>query len=101
MWQGIITFAVGLWLIASGIRVDFESQTNLIVCGIIVLVFGFAAYKNWQGIFVGILGIITILLAFTVTNTPRVDVIYYTVGSLVIILSLLSAFKNEWQHLLE
>lgn len=101
MWQGWVTFGVGLWLIASGIRIDLQSPINLYICGVIAIIFGFSAFKSWKQITVGFLGVIAILLALAVNGTSDFSFIYYVLGGLIVILSLLSAPQNEWKHLLE
>ena len=100
MWQGWVTFGVGLWLIASGIRPDFQSPFNLYVCGVLAIIFGFWAYKSWQQVAVGFLGVVAILMAIAVSSEPEVGIIYYVVGGLFTILSLLGAPEKEWKHLL-
>lgn len=101
MWQGWVTFGVGLWLIASGIRADFQSPFNLYICGVLAVVFGFLAYKSWLQISVGFIGVVSILMALAVNSEPALSIVYYFIGGLIVILSLLSAPQNEWKHLLE
>ncbi len=101
MWQGWMTFGVGLWLIASGIRVDFQAPINLMVCGILAIIFGFSAFKNWMQFAVGFLGIFAVIMALAINPSFDFSVIYYVIGGLITVLSLMNAPQKEWKHLLE
>jgi len=57
MWQGWINLILGLWLILSGLVSALQTPANLIITGVLAVVFGFWTYKNWQGDVAGVLGI--------------------------------------------
>lgn len=57
MWQGYVNFILGIFLVVSGIIVNLQASTNLIVVGILAAIFGFWSSKNWQGLVIGILGV--------------------------------------------
>ena len=61
MVQGWINLILGIWLIVSGIFTTLHHPINMVITGILAMVFGFWLYKMWQGFVVGLLGLWTIL----------------------------------------
>jgi hypothetical protein len=57
MWQGWINLVLGAWLIISSFVPLLQTPANLIIVGILAVVFGFWAYKDWRGDIAGILGL--------------------------------------------
>ena len=57
MWTNWISFLIGLWIFFSGLVPQLRAEWNLIIFGILAVLFGFASYKNWQGIINGIGGV--------------------------------------------
>lgn len=57
MWQGWINLILGVWLILTGFVSTLQTPLNLIIVGILAVIFGFWTYKNWQGDVAGVLGI--------------------------------------------
>lgn len=57
MWQGWINLILGAWLILSGFIPALRTPANIIIVGILAIIFGFWVYKDWRGDVAGILGI--------------------------------------------
>lgn len=57
MWTNWVSLAIGAWIFISGWIPAVQSEWNLIIFGVLAAVFGFASYKNWQGIVNGVAGI--------------------------------------------
>lgn len=99
MWQGWITFGIGVWLIVSGIRPDFIAPINLIVSGIVASVFGFSAIKDAKLVVSGGIGIVTLLIGIFAGNSPDIFIAYYIIGAVLFVLGLWGAAKLEFEHL--
>lgn len=61
MWKGWITVITGAWLILSGLVIAIQTPLNLVICGIIITVMGFASLKSWHGFAAGIVGLWVII----------------------------------------
>jgi hypothetical protein len=46
-----------MWLVISGMTMSLQTPVNLIVVGILAVIFGFWISKMWQGWLTGLLGI--------------------------------------------
>ena len=57
MWTNWISFLIGLWIFFSGLVPRLRAEWNLIIFGILAVIFGFISYRNWQGITNGIGGV--------------------------------------------
>jgi hypothetical protein len=57
MWTNWISFIIGLWIFFSGFFMNLRAEWNLIIFGILAIIFGFATYRSWQGVVNGIAGI--------------------------------------------
>jgi hypothetical protein len=92
MWQAWVNLIAGIWLIVGGIIPSLQSDTSLIVPGIVVAVFGFWSGK-WQGIINGIMGILLILnAAMYYFSTGWVYIIF---GIIILVMSIWSLMPNS------
>ncbi len=98
MWQGWITFLTGVWLTVSALVTKFQTRENLIIAGIVVLLFGFSAGKYWAGIMIGMLGLWT--LGSGLTTYLNLPINYLTTGFSIFIVSLICATYNARLKLL-
>jgi len=57
MWQGWVNLILGAWLILSTFVTALRTPANLIIVGILAVIFGFWTYKDWRGDVAGILGL--------------------------------------------
>lgn len=57
MWANWISLVIGIWLFLSGLIPGLQAQGNMIAVGALAIIFGFIAYKSWQGVVNGILGV--------------------------------------------
>jgi hypothetical protein len=57
MWQGWISFLLGIWLIISGLTPVLQYPINLILVGVLSIIFGFWGIKSWSEAINAILGI--------------------------------------------
>ncbi len=61
MWALWITFILGVWFFVSGIIPGLIAEWNMIIFGLITMIFGFIGYfndrKSWQAVLCGIIGI--------------------------------------------
>ncbi len=99
MWQGWITFGIGVWLIVSGIRPDFIAPINLIVSGIVVAVLGISAVKDAKLAVSAGIGIVTILIGIFAGNSHDIFIAYYIIGAVLFVLGLWGAANLEFEHL--
>jgi len=64
MWQGWISFILGIWLIISGLIPALQYPINLVFIGVLSVIFGFWGIKLWSEVMNAILGIWIIASAF-------------------------------------
>jgi hypothetical protein len=57
LWSNWISFAIGAWLFVTGWIPALQGEWNMIIFGAAAALFGFLAYKSWQGIVNGLLGV--------------------------------------------
>ncbi len=57
MWINWNSFIIVLWIFFCRFFMNLRAEWNLIIFGILAIIFGFASYKSWQGIVNGIAGI--------------------------------------------
>lgn len=97
MWQGWINFVLGIWLIVSGFVISLQGRVNMIIVGILAIVFGFLAFKAWQQIINGVLGIWVLVCGLFITSlaaTDATNVNYIIVGIIMAILGIWSALSR-------
>jgi len=57
MWQGWIAVLDGIWLTVCAFIWQTQTNLNLLIAGIVLVIFGFWANKSLAGIILGFLGI--------------------------------------------
>lgn len=57
MWSNWISLVIGIWLFISGLIPALRVEGNMLIAGALAVIFGFIAYKTWQGVVIGILGV--------------------------------------------
>lgn len=57
MWQGWISLVLGAWLLLSAFIPSLQTTGNLVLVGILSMVFGFWTYRDWRGDTIGVLGL--------------------------------------------
>ncbi len=92
MWQGWITFLAGLWLTISSLIWSIQTRENLIITGIVTLVFGFWVSKEWEGVMLGFLGVW--VLGSGLANYLNLPVNYALTGISIVLISLFCATVN-------
>ncbi len=92
MWQGWITMLAGLWLTVASFFWRLQTKEDLIVTGIITVVFGFSDAKDWQGVFIGLLGIW--ILGSGLTNYLVLPLNFFLSGLTLAFLSLICAVSG-------
>ncbi len=85
MWQGWINFLAGIWLIVSGFVYPLEGRANVIIVGVILIIFGFWD-APWQGIINGLLGIWLLVCGIVLPHLAYARWNYFWVGIVVLIL---------------
>ncbi len=58
MWQGRVHFIIGIWLMVSSHSPDLIHPFPILLSGLISVIFGFWAYRRWEGIALGLLGVV-------------------------------------------
>jgi hypothetical protein len=92
MWQGWITFLAGLWLTISSFFWTIQTRENLIITGIVTLVFGFWASKEWEGVMLGMLGIW--VLGSGLANYLDLPINYALTGISIVLVALFCSTVN-------
>lgn len=92
MWQGWIAFLDGLWLTVCAFLWQTQSNVNLLITGIILIIFGFWSNKSVAGIILGFLGIW--LVGSGCTSYLNLAVNYLLSGLTVMLIALLCATFN-------
>ncbi|MEJ2636743.1 MAG: hypothetical protein P8184_15800 [Calditrichia bacterium] len=92
MWQGWVSFVLGIWLFLSGLIPGLQAPSNMIIVGVLAAIFGFWNYKMWQGFAVGFLGIWVFLsgIAFSFNTTLN----FILMGVLIFVLGIWSALVH-------
>jgi hypothetical protein len=61
MWQGWLSFIIGIWLIISGMSTGLSSPFNIIIMGIAAAILGLFYLRAWEGMTISIIGLWLIL----------------------------------------
>jgi hypothetical protein len=85
MWQGWVNFILGAWLIVSGFIFPLQGRLNMIIVGVLVIIFGFSGI-SWQGIINGILGIWILVCGIFIGTLAVAQWNYIATGIVVLIL---------------
>lgn len=93
MWQAWINFAVSLWLVLSGLIAGLQAGINMIICGIILAVFGFWTPKQWPAIVVGVIGVWTFISGLVPSLVGQVN--FLIIGIVGVVISLYYGLKKE------
>ncbi|MEJ2634297.1 MAG: SPW repeat protein [Calditrichia bacterium] len=99
MWASWMSFIIGIWLFVSGWIPGLEGEVNMIIAGALAFMFGFIAYKTWQGVINGLLGawIFVSGIWFGLDNPAN----YLIIGVAMAILGLWGALPHEHEHHVE
>ena len=92
MWQGWIALIDGMWLTLCSFMWQAQSNLNLLLTGLILIVFGFWSNKSIAGIILGFLGIW--LAAAGCTNYLNLSVNYLLTGLTIIPIAMFCATFN-------
>ena len=92
MWQGWIALLDGLWLTSSSLFWRMQTNTNLLISGAVLLIFGFWARKNWEGVMLAMIGIWVAGCGFT--NYLELSINFFLTGISVAAVALLCATIN-------
>lgn len=88
MWKHWITLIIGIWLFISGLAAPLQVPANLIVVGILAVIFGFWSFRAWQQIVNGILGVWIFVSGLVASLINPVNLMI--VGFVMVILSILA-----------
>lgn len=86
MWSHWISLAIGVWVFISGFFPGVQADANFFVTGIVTMIFGFMAYKTFQGIVIGIIGIW--LFANGIILNIEYPANYFIFGALMVVFAL-------------
>jgi hypothetical protein len=93
MWQLWVNFILGIWVFISGFIASVQGTVNLIICGVLALIFGSWARKLWQGIVIGIAGLWLILSGIIGGLDAKLN--YIIVGIVIAILAIWGAIVGK------
>jgi len=93
MWKGWSTVILGIWLIISGLIAGLQEPANLLIIGILAIVFGFWDYKMWQGILNGVLGLWMFISGISISLITPTNIL--TIGIIMVISSMWSLSQQR------
>lgn len=94
MWQGWIGLLDGIFLTILTFITSAQTAENMMIAGIIAIVFGFWASKDsWQGIFLGMLGVW--MLGGSFTNYLQLPINFLLTGLSIALIGIMLALEKE------